>query len=118
MTIDDHYFEDVLKDFDAPKGWIGCSWKNDELPSFYCNGYMIFVNYLNDIDREEKLGKKDSPRFSVILEYEYGYNAWEFTSNDIEEVKKELKISILERPLYFEHSHVDYLKQMQVWKGD
>ena len=75
----------------------------------------IFVNYLNDIDREEKLGKKDSPRFSIILEYEYGYNAWEFTSNDIEEVKKELKISILERPLYFEHSHVDYLKQMQVW---
>ena len=67
MTIDDHYFEDVLKDIDAPEGWIGSSWKNDELPSFYCNVYMIFVNYLNDIDREEKLGKKDSPRFSVIL---------------------------------------------------
>tara|TARA_R100000544_G_C2215317_1_gene54256 strand:- start:335 stop:691 length:357 start_codon:yes stop_codon:yes gene_type:complete len=116
MTTDDYFFEDILKDFDAPKGWIGCSWKDDELPSFYSNGYMIFVNHLSHDDREKKFGKEGNLfRFYVILEYEYEHDAWSFFSNDIDEVKKELKIFILERPLYHEDSHADYLKQMQVW---
>jgi|TARA_R110000823_G_scaffold243350_1_gene367604 hypothetical protein len=41
------------KDLPIPKDWKDVSWGNDELPSFSCNGYQIFINAPTKVERED-----------------------------------------------------------------
>mgnify|MGYP003144332193 FL=1 len=38
------YWSEYYKDLPIPKDWENISYGNDELPSFSCNGYTIWIN--------------------------------------------------------------------------
>jgi len=114
MTVDyqDNFFADCTKDLDIPETWQNCSWKNDACPSFYVNGYQIFVDHKDPKQREVGEG---SLRFAMFLEAEYSeYPKWEFTSNDLEEIKKETKVSIFDRPMLYKKE--EYIQQLKRWE--
>ena len=92
------FFARCIEDLKIPEGWEDCSWVNDACPSFYTNGYQIFVDHLDPKQRE--VGE-DSLRFSIFLKAEYGVGGWCIQSDDIEEIIKETKVSILNRPKEF-----------------
>ena len=47
MKMSKSFFERCVEDLTIPKGWINCSYGNDACPSFYTNGYQIFVDLCN-----------------------------------------------------------------------
>jgi len=104
MHFMDKFFEDCLKDFNVPEGWVNISYKNDVCPSFYYKGYQIFVNHPDPKEREIE----DSFRFAVIIDYEYAYTGWTFCAETIEEVLPELEVPYLSRPLV--HDKEEYLR--------
>lgn len=55
-------WSDYYKHLDIPKNWDNISYGNDELPSFSCNGYTIWINSPSLKERQEnylRLGFKD-----------------------------------------------------------
>ena len=104
------FFTRCIEDLKIPEGWEDCSWGNDACPSFYTNGYQIFVDHKDPKQRE--VGE-DSFRFSIFLEAEYGVGGWCIQSDDIEEIIKETKVSILSRPM--EYDKEEYIKQLKMW---
>lgn len=57
---------DYYKDLPIPKDWENISYGNDELPSFSCNGYQIWINSPSLEERKENylgLGYKDLSKY-------------------------------------------------------
>tara|TARA_R100000900_G_C3286095_1_gene154741 strand:+ start:323 stop:625 length:303 start_codon:yes stop_codon:yes gene_type:complete len=61
--------EDCLSDLNIPSKWKDASWHNDACPSFYYNGFQIWV-----AEKDPKLRElgKDSDRFMVGHASYYG----------------------------------------------
>tara|TARA_R100001460_G_scaffold53240_2_gene92279 strand:+ start:229 stop:732 length:504 start_codon:yes stop_codon:yes gene_type:complete len=58
---------DYYKDLPIPSDWENVSYGNDELPSFACNGYQIWINSPNIEERKESyLGLG----FGTLTDYE------------------------------------------------
>ena len=68
---------------EIPRHWENATYGNDACPSYYKNGYQIWIDHWDPNQRE--LGA-DKPRFSITLEQEYGEpnslhiesNNWDF----------------------------------------
>lgn len=113
MTVDyqKSFFARCIEDLKIPEGWENCSWGNDACPSFYTNGYQIFIDHKDPKQRE--VGE-ESLRFHIFLEAEYGHGSgWSVSSDDLEEIIKETKISIFSRPM--EYDKEEYIKQLKLW---
>ena len=105
------FFKRCVEDLSIPKDWEDCSWGNDACPSFYTNGYQIFVDHKDP--REREIGE-NSLRFHIFLELEYGWGGWSVSSDDLEEIIKETKVSIFDRPLAF--AKEEYVDQIKLWE--
>jgi len=105
------FFKRCVEDLSIPKDWEDCSWGNDACPSFYTNGYQIFVDHKDP--REREIGA-NSLRFHIFLEYEYAMGGWSVSSDDLEEIMKETKISIFDRPMEYDKN--EYVAQMKRWE--
>ena len=112
MKMSKSFFERCVEDLTIPKGWINCSYGNDACPSFYTNGYQIFVDHKDPKQRE--VGE-NSQRFYIFLEAEYGIGGWCVTSDDLEEIIKETKVSIWKRPMEYEPE--EYERQLKMWEN-
>ena len=105
------FFAECIEDLTIPEGWVNCSYGNDACPSFYINGYQIFIDHKNPERRE--VGE-NSPRFYIFLEAEYGIGGWCVTSDSLEEIIKETKISMWTRPM--EYTKSCYERQLKMWE--
>jgi hypothetical protein len=65
-TWKDHY-----RDLNIPSQWQNISYGNDELPSFLCNGYQIWINAPTLNERKEWCDDEDW-LFAVTYANEYG----------------------------------------------
>jgi len=113
MTVDYQktFFARCIEDLKIPEGWENCSWGNDACPSFYTNGYQIFIDHKDPKQRE--VGE-ETFRFHIFLEAEYGHGSgWSVSSDDLEEIIKETKISIFDRPMVYDKE--EYVKQLKMW---
>ena len=91
MNIFKGYWEDLT----IPGDWENSSWGNDACPSWTHNGYQIFVDHPDPKEREDE----DWKRFRLMIADEYGYgDSWGFETDDLEEVKKAIKVPTSERP--------------------
>ena len=59
------FFERCVQDLTLPKSWINCSYGNDACPSFYTNGYQIFVDHK---DPEQREVGENSQRFPYLID--------------------------------------------------
>jgi len=105
------FFQECIEGVKIPETWVNCSYGNDACPSFYVNGYQIFIDHKDPKQRE--VGE-NSFRFHIFLEYEYGVGGWSFSSDDLEEIIKETNISIFNRPMEYEKE--EYKKQLKMWE--
>ena len=70
---------DYYKDLPIPKDWENVSYGNDELPSFACNGYQIWINSPILAERQENylgIGFKDLSNYEdwiYTIKYERDY---------------------------------------------
>jgi len=71
--------EECLADLNIPNKWKDTSWHNDACPSFYHNGFQIWIAEKDPKSRE--LGE-DSARFSIghANYYGEGYTRREFNN--------------------------------------
>lgn len=90
-------WSDYYKNLDIPKDWENISYGNDELPSFSCNGYTIWINSPILEERQENylsIGYKDLSEyqdwiFAVTYTRDYGEGAEDLLqSTDFDEVVK------------------------------
>ena len=101
------YFKECVKDLSIPKSWVNTWYGNDACPSYHYKGYHIFTDHANPEEREV-----EGHRFSIFLELEYGEcDKWYFSSDDLEEIKKEIEVSIFDRPMLYEKE--DYTEQLK-----
>jgi len=90
MNIFKGYWEDLK----IPSDWENSSWGNDACPSWRHNGYQIFVDHPDPKEREDE----DWKRFYIIVAEEYGTGVkWTLETDDLEEVKKAIKVPTSER---------------------
>ena len=74
------YWTDYYRYLDIPDNWENVSYGNDELPSFSCNGYQIWINRPTLKSRQElytfcssnDLSKYEDWRFAVCYTRDYG----------------------------------------------
>jgi len=70
---------DYYKDLPIPSDWENVSYGNDELPSFACNGYQIWINSPILAERQENylgIGFKDLSKYDdwiYTIKYERDY---------------------------------------------
>ena len=62
-------FDGFTNGVEIPRHWENARYGNDACPSYYKNGYQIWIDHWDPKQRE--LGA-DKPRFSIKLEQEYG----------------------------------------------
>ena len=73
-------WEKYYEDLPIPSDWENVSYGNDELPSFSCNGYQIWINHPTLEGRQENylgighkdLSKYEDWRFFVTYQFDYG----------------------------------------------
>ena len=76
-------FDGFTNGVEIPRHWENATYGNDAGPSYYINGYQIWVDHADPNQRE--LGA-DKPRFAITLRAEYGEcdgfhiesNNWDF----------------------------------------
>jgi hypothetical protein len=97
------FFDDCVKDFKVPTDWVDIRYHNDTCPSFYYKGYQIFVDHAEPKQRECDSGF----RFLVGLDLDYGSGGegWNFQSDSIDEVLKEVSVDYLTRPLLHDRQY-------------
>ena len=105
------FFQECIEGVKIPETWVNCSYGNDACPSFYVNGYQIFIDHKDPKQRE--VGE-NSQRFYLFLEAEYGIGGWCLTSDSLEEIVKETKVSIWTRPMEYEKE--EYERQLKMWE--
>jgi hypothetical protein len=72
------HWDDYYSHLDIPKHWINSSYPNDELPSFICNEFQIWINSPSLKERKENyahLGQSEEFKdwiFVVTFEKNYG----------------------------------------------
>jgi hypothetical protein len=106
------FFQECIEGIKIPETWVNCSYGNDACPSFYVNGYQIFIDHKDPKQRE--VGE-NSLRFHIFLEAEYGAGGWSFSSDDLEDIIKETNISIWKRPMEYEPE--EYERQLKMWEN-
>ena len=86
---------DYYKDLPIPSDWENVSYSNDELPSFACNGYQIWINSPILAERQENylgIGFKDLSKYEdwiYTIRYERDYGEHKdnlLYTNDFNEV--------------------------------
>jgi len=90
------YWSEYYKDLPIPKDWEDISYGNDELPSFSCNGYTIWINSPILEERQENylaIGFEDLSDykdwiFAITYTRDYGEvcREDEFRTNDFNKV--------------------------------
>jgi|TARA_R100001460_G_scaffold96929_2_gene139356 hypothetical protein len=72
-------FDGFTNGVEIPRHWENGSYKNDACPSYYANGYQIWIDHPDPNQRE--LGV-DKNRFAITLADEYGERTSLFIQSD------------------------------------